>query len=160
MQEFGRELSRPYNKYAVAERKKLTMAFIATQTSVSSVMLKVLFALVPAIAIYQLYFGPAILVSLALASITAISAETLILRVRRLPVMPFLMDGSALVTAWLLALSMPPLAPWWLIVIATLFAIIIDSPAKWLTQQAAFCCRARKNKSPLSICFHWFTELL
>jgi electron transport complex protein RnfD len=101
------------------------MAFVSTTTSVSSIMLKVLFALIPAIAIYQLYFGPAILVQIALASITAILAETLILRVRRLPVLPFLMDGSALVTAWLLALSMPPLAPWWLIVIATLFAIII-----------------------------------
>ncbi len=88
-------------------------------------MTRVLFALLPAIAVYQLYFGPAILVSLVLGSVTALAAEALLLRLRRVPVGPFLKDGSALVTAWLLALSMPPLAPWWLIVIATFFAIVI-----------------------------------
>lgn len=88
-------------------------------------MTRVLFALLPALAIYQLYFGPAIFISLALASVTALAAEAALLRLRRIPIMPFLKDGSALVTAWLLALSMPPLAPWWLIVIATLFAIVI-----------------------------------
>lgn len=88
-------------------------------------MARVLFALVPAIAIYQLYFGPAILISLILASLTALGAEALLLKLRRIPLAPFLKDGSALVTAWLLALSMPPLAPWWLIVIATLFAIVV-----------------------------------
>ncbi len=101
------------------------MAFVSTPTSVSAVMLKVLFALVPAIAVYQLYFGPAILVSIVLASVTAIVAEALMLRLRGFPIRPFLLDGSALVTAWLLALSMPPLAPWWLIVLATLFAIVV-----------------------------------
>ena len=101
------------------------MAFVSTPNSVSRVMLKVLFALLPATAIYQLYFGPAILVSIVLASATAIGAEAWMLRLRKLPIKPYLLDGSALVTAWLLALSMPPLAPWWLIVIATLFAIVV-----------------------------------
>jgi len=32
---------------------------------------------------------------------------------------------GAIITAWLLALSIPPLAPWWLIVVGTTFAIII-----------------------------------
>ena len=53
------------------------MAFVSTPSSVSAVMLKVLFALVPAIAVYQLYFGPAILISLVLASVTAIVSITL-----------------------------------------------------------------------------------
>ena len=47
------------------------------------------------------------------------------LKLRNRPIMPFLMDGSALVTAWLLALALPPLAPWWLVVLGTLFAIIV-----------------------------------
>lgn len=101
------------------------MAFVSTPSSISAVMLKVLFALVPAIAVYQLYFGPAILVSIVLASVTAIAAEAAMLRLRGMPIKPFLLDGSALVTAWLLALSMPPLAPWWLIVLATLFAMVV-----------------------------------
>ena len=93
--------------------------------SVSTIMLKVLFALLPAIAAYVLYFGPAILVSIVLASVTALACEAAMLSLRKYPVRPFLLDGSALVTAWLLALSMPPLAPWWLIVGATAFAIVI-----------------------------------
>ena len=101
------------------------MAFVSTPNSVSHVMLKVLFALLPATAIYQLYFGPAILVSIVLASATAIGAEAWMLHLRKLPIKPYLLDGSALVTAWLLALSMPPLAPWWLIVIASLQRIAL-----------------------------------
>ena len=37
----------------------------------------------------------------------------------------FLGDGSAIVTAWLIALAFPPLAPWWLVVVGTLFAIVV-----------------------------------
>jgi electron transport complex protein RnfD len=41
------------------------------------------------------------------------------------PLALFLSDGSAVVTAWLIALTFPPLAPWWLIVVGTLFAIVV-----------------------------------
>ena len=34
-------------------------------------------------------------------------------------------DGSAIVTGWLIALAFPPLAPWWLVVVGCLFAIIV-----------------------------------
>jgi electron transport complex protein RnfD len=37
----------------------------------------------------------------------------------------FLSDGSAIVTAWLIALTFPPLSPWWLIITGTLFAVIV-----------------------------------
>lgn len=92
---------------------------------VNSIMLKVLFALLPAIFAYNLYFGPAIFIQLALASLTAILAEAVMLRLRQQPVAPFLADGSAIVTAWLLALALPVTAPWWLTVLATLFAIVV-----------------------------------
>ncbi|MBY0579902.1 MAG: electron transport complex subunit RsxD [Burkholderiales bacterium] len=97
-----------------------------TQTnSVSEIMLKVLLALVPAIAANVWFFGPAVLVTLSLASVTALVLETVMLKLRGRPVVPFLMDGSALLTAWLLALSIPPMGPWWLIVTGTAFAIVI-----------------------------------
>jgi electron transport complex protein RnfD len=89
-------------------------------------MLKVLIALIPGIAIYAWLFGGGILITLTLATLTALSAEALMLRLRRRPVKPFLMDYSAVITAWLLALSIPPLAPWWLIVVGTAFAITIS----------------------------------
>lgn len=88
-------------------------------------MLKVLVALLPGIAVYVWYFGAAILVQIALASAAALAGEAIMLKLRDKPVKLFLSDGSALVTAWLIALTFPPIAPWWLTVSATLFAIIV-----------------------------------
>jgi electron transport complex protein RnfD len=99
--------------------------YISSAPSVSIIMLKVLLALVPGIAAYVWVFGGGILVTLTLASITALVAEAISLKLRNRPIKPFLMDGSALVTAWLLALALPPLASWWLVVLGTLFAIIV-----------------------------------
>ncbi|NDV13913.1 RnfABCDGE type electron transport complex subunit D [Crenobacter caeni] len=98
--------------------------YLARPTTVSTVMFKVLAALLPAIATSVWVFGVGVLVQLALASVTALVTEALMLRARAVPVAPFLKDGSALLTAWLLALSMPPLGVWWLIVVATAFAIV------------------------------------
>ncbi len=101
------------------------MTYVSETLGVGAVMARVLLALGLGIAAYVVYFGPAILVSLALASLTALACEAAMLRLRGYRIAPFLKDGSALVTAWLLALSMPPLAPWWLIVGGTAFAIVI-----------------------------------
>jgi electron transport complex protein RnfD len=98
---------------------------ILDRTSVTQVMAWVLAALVPAIVTYVWLFGPGILVTLSLATVTALAAEAAMLKARGYPVKPFLIDLSAVVTAWLLALSLPSLAPWWLIVTGTLFAIVI-----------------------------------
>lgn len=91
---------------------------------VPGIMLRVLAALLPVLAAYCYFFGAAILINLALASVTALASEAAMLKLRGYPLKPFLGDGSALLTAWLLALSIPPLAPWWLIVVGTLFAIV------------------------------------
>jgi len=88
-------------------------------------MLKVLLALVPGIITYVWVFGGGILVTLTLATLTALFAEAAMLKLRRRPIQPFLMDFSAVITAWLLALAIPPLAPWWLIVVGTLFAVVV-----------------------------------
>ena len=99
--------------------------FFRQPASVRSVMLRTLAALLPGIAGYVWFFGPAVLVQLALASATALAAEALMLRVRGRPVWLFLSDGSVLVTAWLIALTFPPIVPWWLIVAATAFAVVV-----------------------------------
>ena len=102
-----------------------TSPHVLQPASVRSVMFRVLLALIPGIAAYVWFFGAAILVQLALASVTALAAEALMLRLRDKPVMLFLTDGSALVTAWLVALTFPPIAPWWLTVTGVLIAIIV-----------------------------------
>ena len=99
--------------------------YLTDAPSVTSIMLRVLLALVPGIAAYVWVFGGGILLTLALASVTALGVEALMLKLRKRPVRMFVTDGSALVTAWLLALALPPLAPWWLIVLGTAIAIVL-----------------------------------
>ena len=99
--------------------------YISDAPSVSAIMLQVLLALVPGIIAYVWVFGGGILVTLLLATLTALAAEAVMLRIRKRPIQPFLTDYSAVTTAWLLALAIPPLSPWWLIVVGTLFAIVI-----------------------------------
>lgn len=99
--------------------------YISNAPTVSNIMLKVLLALIPGIVVYTWLFGGGVLITLALATITALSTEALMLKLRNRPIKPFLSDYSAVITAWLLALAIPPLAPWWLIVVGTAFAIII-----------------------------------
>ena len=103
----------------------MSSPYISEAPSVSTIMLKVMLALLPGIALYVWFYGPAILVSLMLASLTALATEAAMLKLRDRPLKPFLSDNSALLTAWLLALSIPPLAPWWLVVVGTAFAISI-----------------------------------
>lgn len=88
-------------------------------------MLKVLLALLPAIAAYTWVYGAGILVSIAIATSTALITEAALLKIRQRPIKPYLMDMSAVVTAWLLALALPALAPWWLVVVGTFFAIVV-----------------------------------
>jgi len=93
------------------------------QTSVARVMLQVLYALVPGVIAYTWFFGPGMVIQIILATIFALLFESLMLRWRGRPLKPFINDYSAVVTAVLFALCIPPLAPWWISCIAMLFAI-------------------------------------
>ena len=99
--------------------------YLLKDASVSKVMTEVCLALLPGIAIYAWMLGPAILLQLLIASLTALAAEALMLKAMDKPLGRFLGDGSAMVTAWLIALTFPPLAPWWLLVVGTAFAIVV-----------------------------------
>ena len=99
--------------------------YLSQKISVRRVMLQVLTALIPGIAAYAWLLGLAVLVQIAIATVTALLAEAAMLKLQDKPLRPFLSDGSAVVTAWLIALAFPPLAPWWLIVVGTAFAIVV-----------------------------------
>jgi electron transport complex protein RnfD len=103
---------------------KLSPPFLSSHNRVTVQMLHVLFALVPAIIAMVHFFGPAVLINIGLAVSVALVSEALLLQLRQRPVMPFLTDGSATVTAILLAMAIPPLSPWWLTTVGVLFAII------------------------------------
>ena len=100
-------------------------AHIGTKTSVTSIMGKVMLAVAPATVFGLFCFGwPAIfLFIVTLAS--AVFFEACCLKLAGRPVKATLMDGSALLTAWLLAMTLPPFAPWWVGVVGSGFAIIL-----------------------------------
>lgn len=93
--------------------------------STSEIMLLVVVACIPGIVVQALLFGYGVLVQLLLAIVTAWLAEAMVMQLRHKPALPRLKDHSALLTAVLLAIAIPPYAPWWLIVIGTFFAIVI-----------------------------------
>ncbi len=88
-------------------------------------MLWVLLAAIPGIAVQIYFFGVGTLFQILLAMLTAVLTEAVSIRLREKPIVPVLKDNSAIVTALLLGVSLPPLAPWWLIVLGTFFAITI-----------------------------------
>ena len=102
-----------------------TPPYLRQNNSIRRIMGQVLLALLPGIAVYAWLIGPAILAQLGIATLTALLAEAAMLHLQKKPLAMFLGDGSATVTAWLLALAFPPLAPWWLVVVGTLFAIVV-----------------------------------
>lgn len=94
--------------------------------STSTIMLLVLVAALPGILAQCWFFGWGTLIQIAIAAAAGIGSEAAILKLRKLPLGKTLGDNSALLTAVLLAISIPPLAPWWLVVIGTVFAVAIS----------------------------------
>lgn len=93
--------------------------------SIGKVMGTVLLALTPATLFgFWLYGWPAVNLW-AVSLIAAIVGEAFVVRLQDRAVRPALMDGSGILTAWLLAISLPPFAPWWIAVLGSLFAVII-----------------------------------
>jgi electron transport complex protein RnfD len=82
-------------------------------------------ALLPATAFGLGQFGWPAITLFAVTIAAAVAVEAVCLRIADKPVRPHLMDGSALITGWLLALSLPPWAPWWIGVLGSLIAIAL-----------------------------------
>lgn len=99
--------------------------YIHGANSIGRVMGLVMLALLPATAFGLYTFGwPAINLFLV-TLLAAVLAEAASLWVAGKPVRRALFDGSALLSAWLLAMTLPPWAPWWIGVIGSLLAIVI-----------------------------------
>ena len=93
------------------------------------VMTDVCIALVPGLLCYVWLFGPGVLLQCILAVSFALLFEFAVLRLRGRDPGPFLRDGSAIVTGLLFAVSISPLAPWWVCLCGIAFAIIIAKHA-------------------------------
>jgi electron transport complex protein RnfD len=94
-------------------------------SSVAMTMALVMLALLPAtlFGLYQFGWPAIFLFAVTLAS--SLAAEAFSLRMAGKPIRIYLFDGSALLTGWLLAMSLPPWAPWWIGVVGAVIAIVI-----------------------------------
>ena len=99
--------------------------YLAPRADVASMMLQVLAALAPAALAHVWYFGPGFIFNLIIASIFCVGGEALMMHLRGRQPETALSDYSALVTATLLAFSLPSLTPWWVTATGSLFAIVV-----------------------------------
>ncbi len=90
-----------------------------------STMSLVLLACMPGVLALLWQHGWGMLFNLALCAGSALASEALSLKLQQRPVLPSLNDGSALVSACLLAIALPAYAPWWVPVVATASAIAL-----------------------------------
>ncbi|MBX9407670.1 RnfABCDGE type electron transport complex subunit D [Pseudomonas baetica] len=81
-------------------------------------MKQVLLATLPGLLALFWFYGWGVLINLILAITTALVVEAAVTRLRHQPIQSTLIDGSAVVSATLLAAAMPPYCPWWLTVTA------------------------------------------
>jgi electron transport complex protein RnfD len=94
-------------------------------SSVSKTMITVLVALLPATLFNVWLFGwPALFMFLITVG-ACLGFEAICLAWQNRPVKATLFDGSAALTGWLLAMSLPPWTPWWIGVLGALLAIVL-----------------------------------
>ena len=108
------------------------MAFIRASSphtyrtgTAGTVMQTVLIATIPGIVALTLLFGYGTLINILLVSTFCLGFEAIALILRRRDVQFFIKDYSALVTAFLLGIALPPYAPWWLLLVGSFFAIVV-----------------------------------
>jgi Na+-translocating ferredoxin:NAD+ oxidoreductase subunit D len=93
--------------------------------STGQVMRLVIYATVPGLLTLTYFFGIGVLINVILASASCLGFEALIIKLRQRSVLFYLNDYSALVTAFLLGLSLPSYCPWWLVVAGSFCAIVL-----------------------------------
>lgn len=93
--------------------------------STSQIMRLVIYATLPGAFTLAYFFGVGVFFNLIIASLSCLGFEAAVLKLRNRPIGFYLRDYSALVTAFLLALSLPPYCPWWLVVTGSFCAIVL-----------------------------------
>ena len=104
---------------------RLTSPHAHGPMSTQRVMQSVLLATIPGVIVLTHFFGFGTLVNILWGSIVALACEALALKLRRRPLGFYLKDYSALVTAVLLCIALPPYAPWWLIAVGIASSILL-----------------------------------
>lgn len=100
--------------------------FYKPPLKVADIMRGVIFALLPGFVTMFVMFGWGVLINVILCIIFSLAFESISLYLRKRPIRLFLGDMSAVLTAILLGLALPPLVPWWIVLLGSFFAIMIS----------------------------------
>ena len=95
-----------------------------TGLNTNQIMRQVIYALALGISASYVFFGWGVIIQILLGVVSALVVEVTFLAMRGRPVLESISDGSAVLTAVLLAISIPSIAPWWIVVVGVAFAII------------------------------------
>lgn len=96
--------------------------------SADAIMRHVIYAALPAVVCITLFFGVGVLIQWGLAALTACCCEGINAYLRR-RTLTALEINSGLLSALLLAVAVPVIAPWWVIVTGTAFALLVGKHA-------------------------------
>jgi electron transport complex protein RnfD len=96
---------------------------IRCEESISKIMWNVNIALVPAVLFSIFYFGVPAFVNIAIGAISAVAFEYLVEKFRKKRITAF--DGSAFLTGLLLAMSVSPSMPPYMVAVGSFIAIVI-----------------------------------
>lgn len=103
--------------------KRISSPHAHSPTKTSWLMQQVCLAALPGLLLLTWFYGWGNLINVVWAVLLAVGFEALIMKLRGRPVGFYIGDYSAVVTAVLLGLAIPPYAPWWVTLIGIFFAI-------------------------------------
>lgn len=106
-------------------KKPISGPHLTTARSVDDIMRQVIIALLPATAFGVLLFGWPVLYLCTVTILSALIFEAICLKMKGVTARPYLYDGSAFLTGLLVAITLPPWAPWWIGVVGSALAIIL-----------------------------------
>ena len=100
-------------------------AVTAPTRNTSNIMLLVLAALVPGIAVYSYVISPIVVINALVAMFSAVVFELLAVKLRGARGWPAVQDGSITVAAVLLALAVPPGLPFWQLLVGVFIMVML-----------------------------------
>lgn len=106
-------------------KKPVSGPHILTVRRVDTIMVKVIVALLPSLAFGIVIFGWPALYLTAVTVASALLFEAICLQMKGAKTLPFLCDGSAALSGLLVAMTLPPWAPWWIGVLGAAIAIVL-----------------------------------
>ncbi|NOS73653.1 MAG: RnfABCDGE type electron transport complex subunit D [Methyloglobulus sp.] len=109
----------------ITHLKPASGAHVGAKASVSFIMWQVMLALLPATVFGIWCFGWPALNLFVITVSSAVLFEVICIRMAGRVAKPVIMDGSAMLTGWLLAMTLPPWSPWWIGVTGSGLAIIL-----------------------------------